>query len=540
MFPTPDFNFVVAGIATFAATVGYACSRRLSSSSSSLPIPDILRDSIMSDAQAERESPSPTVVDFEELSDSTTAASSMVVETVTVELTKTTAHPTSTESSMVVEVSTVTEVSNAPIALPPASLPSRKDSLKRKAPHDGFDEAPKEELGYPHNLTNIYPNKRSRTPTSQKSRSTSPPIQASKSRKSVTPDAVEVKAEDVETPTTPERETTIEATPVPERDQRAPSPEAVGLATPEPTPPPAVAIVEVEPVLALPPLLAAPVLVVKGPKVTQPNTEAPSAPFPFLASPTPNPFASYTNKSPFGSPAATRPATPKSFASPPGGGFASFAGTRSPFASFGKSPEQSTFGRASSQRSIWSANDITSQQNEDPAETFLHDLLPVVEKNNAIEGSKKEPPAASVQLPEKYTPVTGEEGEQVEMELKGLKLFVKRGSSAFSEGILGQIKLLSNLETQEQRLLFRREPLLKVSMNMRLQPTVRAAFVPEENVLKLILKESIEVSATETKQEVVIYAVKPGKACNKQDFKNFAESLMSNENLKAPTKVRSA
>ena len=30
MFPVSDFNFVVAGIATFAATVGYACSRRLS------------------------------------------------------------------------------------------------------------------------------------------------------------------------------------------------------------------------------------------------------------------------------------------------------------------------------------------------------------------------------------------------------------------------------------------------------------------------------------------------------------------------------
>lgn len=29
MFPVSDFNFVVAGIATFAATVGYACSRRL-------------------------------------------------------------------------------------------------------------------------------------------------------------------------------------------------------------------------------------------------------------------------------------------------------------------------------------------------------------------------------------------------------------------------------------------------------------------------------------------------------------------------------
>jgi len=31
MFPVNDFNFVVAGIATFAATVGYACTRRLGS-----------------------------------------------------------------------------------------------------------------------------------------------------------------------------------------------------------------------------------------------------------------------------------------------------------------------------------------------------------------------------------------------------------------------------------------------------------------------------------------------------------------------------
>lgn len=32
MLPINDFNFVVAGIATFAATVGYACTRRLSAS----------------------------------------------------------------------------------------------------------------------------------------------------------------------------------------------------------------------------------------------------------------------------------------------------------------------------------------------------------------------------------------------------------------------------------------------------------------------------------------------------------------------------
>lgn len=32
MFPVSDFNFVVAGIATFAATVGYACTRQLGAS----------------------------------------------------------------------------------------------------------------------------------------------------------------------------------------------------------------------------------------------------------------------------------------------------------------------------------------------------------------------------------------------------------------------------------------------------------------------------------------------------------------------------
>ena len=32
MFPVADFNFVVAGIATFAATVGYACTRQLGAS----------------------------------------------------------------------------------------------------------------------------------------------------------------------------------------------------------------------------------------------------------------------------------------------------------------------------------------------------------------------------------------------------------------------------------------------------------------------------------------------------------------------------
>jgi hypothetical protein len=50
-------------------------------------------------------------------------------------------------------------------------------------------------------------------------------------------------------------------------------------------------------------------------------------------------------------------------------------------------------------------------------------------------------------------------------------------------------------------------------MNVRVQPTVRCAFVPEENALKFILKENVESpsvdsNSLEAKQEVVIYVLK--------------------------------
>ena len=50
-------------------------------------------------------------------------------------------------------------------------------------------------------------------------------------------------------------------------------------------------------------------------------------------------------------------------------------------------------------------------------------------------------------------------------------------------------------------------------MNVRVQPTVRCAFVPEENALKFILKENIESlpnSADLQQQELVIYVLKVG------------------------------
>ena len=47
--------------------------------------------------------------------------------------------------------------------------------------------------------------------------------------------------------------------------------------------------------------------------------------------------------------------------------------------------------------------------------------------------------------------MTGEEEEEVEMELKGAKVFVKRGSRDFCEGILGNVKLLKRRDSGEER-----------------------------------------------------------------------------------------
>lgn len=107
--------------------------------------------------------------------------------------------------------------------------------------------------------------------------------------------------------------------------------------------------------------------------------------------------------------------------------------------------------------------------------------------------------------------------------------------------MVGHIKLLSDKETLEERLLFRREPLWKISMNIRVKPTVRCTFDAEEGVVRLVLKESVgsqeagseaQSGAKEPTQEVVIYALKPGRSCSKQDFKEFAESLLQSSHFK--------
>lgn len=48
--------------------------------------------------------------------------------------------------------------------------------------------------------------------------------------------------------------------------------------------------------------------------------------------------------------------------------------------------------------------------------------------------------------------ISGEEEEEVKAELKGAKLFVKRGDREFSTGMLGHVKLLCDKKTQDERL----------------------------------------------------------------------------------------
>lgn len=124
---------------------------------------------------------------------------------------------------------------------------------------------------------------------------------------------------------------------------------------------------------------------------------------------------------------------------------------------------------------------------------------------------------------------SGEEDEDTKAELRGVKLFIKRGKKEFSTGMLGHIKHLCDMNTGEERLgeyatpgsrvlyilkkvvpatmalVFRREPVWKVSMSVRLRPSIRCSFDKEQGVLRMALMELDEDSG---EQHLVIYALK--------------------------------
>ncbi|KAI0741812.1 hypothetical protein C8Q80DRAFT_1196397 [Daedaleopsis nitida] len=191
----------------------------------------------------------------------------------------------------------------------------------------------------------------------------------------------------------------------------------------------------------------------------------------------------------------------------PSSAFHAFSGrstafaTTSPFATFQQAP-------------IWSTSANTLNGSHD-ADTGSSPTRAFLESNPLAAASR----SAAVQ---KVVTVTGEEDEEVVTELKGAKVFVKRGNRDFCEGILGNVKLLKHKETGAERILFRREPVWKVTMSVRLRPTVRCLFDETQGALRVTLKEPLEDTLEE---QLVVYALRRGKS-SRMEFADFAEAIL--------------
>lgn len=66
------------------------------------------------------------------------------------------------------------------------------------------------------------------------------------------------------------------------------------------------------------------------------------------------------------------------------------------------------------------------------------------------------------------------------------------------------LRFLLNANERINAVVFRREPLWKVSMNVRVRPTVRCTFDEEDDVLRVAAMEAVE----DASDELVIYAFK--------------------------------
>ncbi|KAF5309801.1 hypothetical protein D9611_013587 [Ephemerocybe angulata] len=525
MFPISDFNFVFASIATVAATVGYAFTRG-----------------------------------GKEASGSTTSSVETHTSSSTMEHEKTAMNPP------------VDRVEEKQPAVKAYSA-TRRDSvasLKRKVPHDGFDE-PTAELGYPWNLSNIYPNKRCKTPPgpSPSSSPMKPDVTPAK-RVSFSEPEPESQTENWEMiDVTPEVPTvTSEAT---ESSELVPSPEIVeptptAAPTPKlrsPSPPAAPERMALPPVSAPPPVPAWALPSSSTSKSTTKPTSssgtsffssaatdasvpAPSALFAAVSKTAPSQFAPRPSTPPpagpvhaaFGSPVRTPVArvgasgavgsvfgSPSTFGSPAFGAkaFSAFAGSAGAFGS-PAGPKLAFGGVGWNLHANSPAPEGKSEEAE--AEEVKEDGEGEVDEDGHAIGAVKVRNSAVG----KVAHVTGEEAERVKHEVKGVKLFVRRGSGPFASGMVGVVKVLVDRKSGGERLLFRREPLWQVSMNVKLGGAVRCTYESEENALRLVLKEPVASSSSsesqEKKLELVVYALKPGRACSKTDFKLFAEELV--------------
>ncbi|KAJ3576553.1 hypothetical protein NP233_g366 [Leucocoprinus birnbaumii] len=477
MFPVSDFNFMVAGIATFAATVGYSL----------LPGQTVISERGEPDNVSEAKD-----------QDQEMAAPNEKRQAVEKKLPE--AGPSSAKTP---------------------NTPVRQESLKRKEPHDGFDEEDTEGQGailfvnssHTHSLE-AQSTPRQSTPLVLEDSATedwilihninSPNATINEPPRTPSPGAETAAAptpatEVADSPllvTAPipsaEDNTSGDATPVitPQELDRAVTP----VAAPAEEQPEITKVEKPEPV---PPKAAEPPAKDSGER--KPAAFGKTSAFTPISS-----FQKISFQKPITSPFATR-------------GFADFAGNKSPFSAF-------TTSQAAPQkidRPVWLAGNGDAPSPESKNETDEEHALTQV-KSTAKPMEDR---------------VTGEENEDVVMDLKGVKLFVKRGDKPFAEGMVGHCKLLKDRTTSEERLLFRREPLWKISMNARVNASLRCSFDPTENALRIVTKEAKSDGTTDstdqTSLEIVVYAMKPGRLCSKQDFKAFSETLLKNPLLRA-------
>ncbi|CAL1714397.1 unnamed protein product [Somion occarium] len=218
--------------------------------------------------------------------------------------------------------------------------------------------------------------------------------------------------------------------------------------------------------------------------------------------------------------------------------FAAFAGASSGFGSSG----------ATTQRPVWCADRTTPSVlagSSTPLELLpsdTHDTLlksnatqdaPVTESDNISSPSPDHVLTAQSYTKSTQTNLTGEEDEDVIAELKGVKLWVKRGERDFTDGMYGHVKHLCHRETKEERLVFRRESVWKVAMSVGLRPTVRCTSDEDQGFLRLALKETTDeqvAGSDATRQQVAVYVMRRGRVL-KPDFVTFADTVAKSSRL---------
>ncbi|KAN0088203.1 hypothetical protein V8E55_005260 [Tylopilus felleus] len=251
-----------------------------------------------------------------------------------------------------------------------------------------------------------------------------------------------------------------------------------------------------------------------------------------------------------------RPAVPAKFESL--NAFSAFSGSSSPFSSYSNASGTSPFalsGQTAKAAPAWrrvneSGSDMFSRVSSvnalapSPNDTATSTKTALSQSKTAFSVPKETP-----SLAKPPTCLTGEEDETIEAELKGVKLFIKRGRKEFTDGMYGHVKILAQKGTPKRttnentvgtdaennsrtRLLFRRDPLGQVSMNVGVHPTIRCHFDAAENILRVIVMEKVTMDANDSKEDIVVYALKPGRV-QKADFQSFAKTLCDHEGLQS-------